>query len=73
MTKKEHEVRADEPLHKKDVKKIKPKPTEPKPEKPEKEKPEPEAFVNKYGFLHVDKDLAERLGLKFGKDQANTP
>lgn len=29
--------------------------------------------INKYGFLHVDKKLAEHLGVEFGKDRKNLP
>ena len=29
--------------------------------------------INKYGFLHVDKDLAKHLGIELGKDKADVP
>jgi len=51
----------------KDVQEDKPK-TKPKEKLPTKpEKKEKSAFINKYGFLHIDKTLAKYLGLKFGE------
>jgi hypothetical protein len=43
-----------------------------------KEKAKPKANnktpkINKYGFLHVDKDLAKHLGIELGKDKADVP
>ena len=38
-----------------------------------KEKPPKGDKINKYGFLHVDKELAEHLGVQFGKDKADVP
>lgn len=40
-----------------------------------KEKPEKKRTpkINKYGFLHVDKDLAKHLGIELGKDKADVP
>jgi len=32
-----------------------------------------EPFINKYGFLHVNGKLAEHLGIKLGKEEANVP
>ena len=29
--------------------------------------------INKYGFLHCDKDLAKHLGVQFGKDRSDVP
>jgi hypothetical protein len=29
--------------------------------------------INKYGFLHCDKDLAKYLGVEFGKDKQDVP
>jgi hypothetical protein len=29
--------------------------------------------INKYGFLHVDKDLAKHLGIEIGKDKSDVP
>jgi len=31
------------------------------------------AKINKYGFLHVNGKLAEHLGIKLGKEEANVP
>ena len=39
-----------------------------KPEKKAKEE-----HINKYGFYHVDKDLAKYLGVSFGKDKEDVP
>jgi hypothetical protein len=36
-------------------------------------KPEKGRYINKYGFLHVDKNLAKHLGVEFGKDKADVP
>ena len=55
---KEKPVKADEPLHAEEAK---------------EEKPVRSDKINKYGFLHVDKKLAEHLGVKFGKDKADVP
>lgn len=30
-------------------------------------------FINKYGFLHVNGNLAKHLGIELGKDKANVP
>ena len=51
---------ADKPLHAKDegVAKAKAKPKKARTPK-----------INKYGFLHVNGELAEHLGLQFGKDK----
>ena len=41
-----------------------------------KEKPEAKARtpkINKYGFLHVDRDLAKHLGIELGKDKSDVP
>jgi len=35
----------------------------------EEAKPEKTAFINKYGFLHINGDLAKHLGVEFGKDK----
>jgi hypothetical protein len=51
-------TRADEPMHAKEA-------------KPEKKEKTP--FINKYGFLHVDKNLASHLGIEFGKDKEDVP
>jgi len=56
--KKEKPLRADEPLHAKEA-------------TPEKAPKSP--YINKYGFLHVDKDIAKHLGVEFGKDKADVP
>lgn len=40
-------------------------------EKPEKNSRTPK--INKYGFLHVDKDLAKHLGIELGKDKNDVP
>lgn len=32
-----------------------------------------EGKINKYGFLHLPKKLAEHLGASFGKDKADVP
>jgi hypothetical protein len=53
-------VRADEPLPAKEA-------------GPEKEKAPKTPYINKYGFLHVDKDLAKHLGVEFGKDKVDVP
>ena len=29
--------------------------------------------INKYGFLHVDRDLAKHLGIELGKDKNDVP
>jgi hypothetical protein len=29
--------------------------------------------INKYGFLHVDRDLAKHLGIELGKDKSDVP
>ena len=59
---------ADQKLHEKDVKEAeKPK------AKPEAEPAEKREFINKYGFLHIDRKLAERLGIKLGKSEKNVP
>jgi hypothetical protein len=29
--------------------------------------------INKYGFLHIDKDLAKHLGIELGKDKNDVP
>ena len=42
-----------------------------KKEKPEKKERTPK--INKYGFLHVDKDLAKHLGIELGKDKDDIP
>ena len=39
--------------------------------KPEKKDRTPK--INKYGFLHVDKDLAKHLGVELGKDKEDVP
>ena len=39
--------------------------------KPEKNATTPK--INKYGFLHVDKDLAKYLGIELGKDKEDVP
>ena len=49
---KEKPVKADEPLHAEEAK---------------EEKPARSDKINKYGFLHVGKELAEHLGLVFTK------
>ena len=55
-------------------KKIQPKPKEEKPVEPREAEPtERRDFINKYGFLHVDRKLAERLGIKLGKGEKNVP
>jgi len=36
-------------------------------------KPEKTAFINKYGFLHINEKLAKHLGVEFGKDKVNVP
>jgi len=53
-------VRADEPLHAKEA-------------GLKEEKAPKTPYINKYGFLHVDRKLAEHLGLEFGKDKADVP
>ena len=55
-------VRADEPLHAKDE-----GVANAKPEKKRTPK------INKYGFLHVNGDLAGHLGVSFGKDKEDVP
>jgi len=39
----------------------------------EEAKPEKTAFINKYGFLHINGKLAKHLGVEFGKDKQNVP
>jgi len=39
--------------------------------KPEEKKRTPK--INKYGFLHVDKDLAKHLDIELGKDKNDVP
>jgi len=40
----------------------------------EEVKPEKTPFINKYGFLHINGDLAKHLGVEFGKDKGkNVP
>jgi hypothetical protein len=29
--------------------------------------------INKYGFLHINKDLTKHLGVKFGRDKTDAP
>jgi len=40
---------------------------------PKEEKPAKKMKINKYGFLHVDKDLAKHLGIELGKDKSDVP
>jgi len=44
-----------------------------KPAQAPPEKKERVYHINKYGFLHVDKDLAKYLGVSFGKDKQDVP
>lgn len=37
----------------------------------QEEEPVKEGKINKYGFIHVGKKLAEHLGTSFGKDKAD--
>jgi hypothetical protein len=39
--------------------------------KPEVNKKTPK--INKYGFLHVDRNLAKHLGIELGKDKSDVP
>lgn len=64
---KEH-LRADEKLHEKDAG-LKAKKEKEKKEKAPKAPKTP--YINKYGFLHVDKNLAQHLGIELGKDKAD--
>lgn len=64
--------RADEALHKTDIQEDQPKAKPKEKAKPKPEKKEPEAFINAYGFLRINQNLAEHLGLRFAKDQEKT-
>ena len=66
----EEKIVYDPKAHKANDKKLGSKATK---EKAKPEKKAKEEHINKYGFLHVDKDLAKYLGIELGKDKADVP